>query len=564
MDRVATRTDPLSRQESFAFDLNGQLTTRTDRKGQVTSHTYDALGRRTFTGFDTTGTPPTYASTVATTYDAGDRATEIIDSSAGTITRTYDLSDRLTQEETPEGTIDYTYDDVGRRITMTVSGQTAVSYDYDNANRLTGVTQGTAVVTLAYDSANRRTSLTLPNGVATEYEYDSVSQLTGLTYKLSGTPFGDLGYAYDANGQRTAVTGSYARSGLPSALTSATYDDANQIATFGGTTFSYDANGNLTSDGSSSYTWTARNQLTGMSGSLAASFEYDGTGRRRSKTINGTTTNFLYDGPNFVQELSSNGTPLANLLTGLGTDETFMRTDANGSSSLLGDGLGSTIALADSVGSIQTTYTFEPFGATTSSGVTSANAAQFTGRENDGTGLYYYRARYYSPRVGQFTSEDPLGFAEPGTNLRAYVSNRPTVLVDPFGFAGQYPEPTNPDGRLRPPPIPVPGPPGNEWVPLDKDPKTGRRPWKPKEPCPSPKGEQPRPQWDPNGNHWDYDDGTGGERQHFLPDGTRVDHWNNPIERRTFRPPTPAEVLHMTIVVGGTLLLIGGMLIFVF
>jgi YD repeat-containing protein len=126
---------------------------------------------------------------------------------------------------------------------MQVDGQTAVSYDYDNANRLTGVTQGTTAVTLAYDNANRRTSLTLPNGVVTEYTYDNVSQLTGLTYKLAGTPFGDLAYAYDANGQRTAVTGSYARSGLPAALTSATYDDANQIETFGGTTFSYDDNG---------------------------------------------------------------------------------------------------------------------------------------------------------------------------------------------------------------------------------------------------------------------------------------------------------------------------------
>ena len=225
MDRVETRTDPLTRQESFTYDLDGLLTSSTDRKAQVATVTHDALHRRTFIGFDTTGAPPAYASTVTTTYDAGDRVTEIVDSGAGTITRSYDLSDRLTQEETPEGTIDYTYDDAGRRSTMTVDGQTAVSYGYDNANRLTGVTQGTAAVTLAYDSANRRTSLTLPNGVVTEYTYDDASQLTGLTYKLAGTPFGALAYAYDTNGQRTAVTGSYARSGLPAALTSATYDD---------------------------------------------------------------------------------------------------------------------------------------------------------------------------------------------------------------------------------------------------------------------------------------------------------------------------------------------------
>ena len=98
----------------------------------------------TFTGYGTTGTPPTYASTVTTTYDPGDRATQIVDSGAGTISRAHDLLDRLTKEVTPEGTVDYTYDSAGRRSTMTVAGQTLVSYTYDDADRLTGVTQGTA------------------------------------------------------------------------------------------------------------------------------------------------------------------------------------------------------------------------------------------------------------------------------------------------------------------------------------------------------------------------------------------------------------------------------------
>jgi YD repeat-containing protein len=88
------------------------------------------------------------------------------------------------------------------------------------------------------------------------------------------------------------------------ALTSATYDDANQIATFGGTTFSYDDNGNLTSDGSKNYTWNARHELTAISGGVSASFGYDAFGRRRAKTVSSTTTQFLYDALNPVQELS--------------------------------------------------------------------------------------------------------------------------------------------------------------------------------------------------------------------------------------------------------------------
>src|SRR5262249_44740697 len=44
-----------------------------------------------------------------------------------------------------------------------------------------------------------------------------------------------------------------------------------------------------------------------------------------------------------------------------------------------------------------------------------SNPYQFTGRENDGTGLYYYRARYYDPTWGRFISEDPLNLASTQT-----------------------------------------------------------------------------------------------------------------------------------------------------
>jgi RHS repeat-associated protein len=432
MDRVATRTDPLTRQESFTYDLNGNLQTWTDRKGQVMTYAYDALDRQTFVGFGTTGTPPAYASTVTTTYDAGNRATQIVDSGAGTITRTYDLLDRLTQEVTPEGTISYTYDAADRRATMQVAGQTAVGYTYDDADRLTAVTQGTAAVAVAYDAADRRTSLTLPNGIVVEHSYDDDSQLTGLTYKLGSTTLGDLTYIYDANGQRTAVGGSWAWSNLPAALTAATYDDANQIASWAGTSFSYDANGNLTGDGIRSYTWNARNELTALSGPVSGSFEYDAVGRRRLRTVGGNAKQYLYDGLNPVQELAS-GTPVANLLTGLGIDEYFTRTDSAGVLNYLTDVLGSSIALADGSGAVQTEHTYEPFGSVTTSGASTGNTFGFTGREADGTGLYFYRARYYDPRLQRFVGEDPLGFGAGDVNLHAYVANAPVDLTDPTG-----------------------------------------------------------------------------------------------------------------------------------
>src|SRR4029450_1195653 len=91
-------------------------------------------------------------------------------------------------------------------------------------------------------------------------------------------------------------------------------------------------------------------------------------------------------------------------------DEYFIRMDVNGSQILLVDALGSTAGLLDANGVLQTEYAYEPFGATTATGTASPNPFQYTGRENDATGLYNYRARYYSPTLRRFISEDPLDF----------------------------------------------------------------------------------------------------------------------------------------------------------
>ena len=430
-DRMETRRDPLLNTASYGYDKNGNITQVTDRKSQVTSYQYDALDRLRLVTYGDD-------STTQYTYDAGDRLRQIVDSNAGTITRDYDDLDRLTLETAPEGNVSYTHDAAGRRSTMTVAGQPQIVYGYDAANRLTSITQGTTVVTISYDDADRRSAVTFPNGIVATYGYDDANEITSLTYALGETPIGGVAYTYDGAGNRTGVSGSWARTGLPTALSSATYDAANRIQTWAGQTYSYDLNGNLETDGVTTFVWNARQQLTGISG---AGFGYDGVGRRRSKSIAGTATNFLYDDFNIVQEQSSVGTPTANLLTGLGIDETFTRTDSTGTSALLVDGANSILEMADGSGILQTHYTFDPFGLTTVAGAASANALQFTGRENDGSGLYFYRARYYSPSLQQFVSEDPLGF-DPGKvlfggvdlNIYGYVGNNPLTRTDPLGL----------------------------------------------------------------------------------------------------------------------------------
>ncbi|MGH7701926.1 MAG: RHS repeat-associated core domain-containing protein, partial [Gemmatimonadales bacterium] len=426
MDRATTRTDPLTRQDSYGYDNNGNPTALTDRKGQGTSRVYDALDRLTQLTYQD-------GATTSFTWDAGNRLTQVVDSISGTVTRTYDNLDRLSQEVTPQGTVSYTYDTAGRRTSLTVLGQPAVTYTYDNADRLTQIIQGASTVTIAYDTAGRRTSLTLPNGVLTEYAWDAASRLTGLTYKNGPTALGTLTYGYDGASNRTLVSGTWARTGLPQAVASASYNAANQQVAFGGQGLTYDLNGNLTSDGATTYTWDARDRLVALAGpGVTASFNYDPLGRRLSKTMNGTTTSFLYDGLHPVQE-QQGGTPTANLLTGLGLDEYLTRTDAAGAQHFLADALGSTLALADDTGTVQTTYTYEPFGATTLTGAATGNPFEYTGRENDGTGLRYYRARYYHPTRQRFISEDPIRFLG-GANFYTYAANDPIGGRDPLGL----------------------------------------------------------------------------------------------------------------------------------
>ena len=430
MNRKASRTDPLLATETYGYDGNGNLTGHTDRRGQTTVYQYDGINRRKFAGFGYAS--GSYESTSSYTFDPGDRITQIVDSIAGTTVRQYDGLDDLTDEQSAQGEVGYLFDNARRRQTMTVVGQPTVSYSWDNANRLTRITQGSASIPIAYDNADRRNTLTLPNGIVLTYTYDNDSRVTAMTWTLASNPVGDLEYAYDADSRVIEKTGSFAQTGLPQPVSGNTFNAANEMTSFNGTPQTYDANGNLANDGTSTYNWDARNHLTAIAGPNAASFAYDADGRRAQKTVNSTSTQFLYDGMNPVQELQ-NGAPSANMLTGLGIDEYLQRTDSAGARDYLTDILGSTLALTDSSGTQQTSYTYDPFGNSAATGQASANPYQFTGRENDGIGLYFNRHRYYSPSPGRFISQDPVGF-KGGINLYGYAGNSPTNLTDPTGL----------------------------------------------------------------------------------------------------------------------------------
>ena len=328
--------------------------------------------------------------------------------------------------------VTYTFDAANRKTSMTASGSAAVSYGYDDANRLTTVKQGSSVVSMSYDDANRIAGMTLPNGVVATYAFDANNMLTSLAYAKGGALLDTMTYSYDATARNTNFVSTLGQ--LNKAIAArgpATFNLADQLVSLGDLTSTYDNSGNLTSDGVNRYTWNARNQLIGIAGGVSAAFAYDPIGRRTSRTVGATTTTFLHDGANLIQERS--GANAAQYLTGPGLDQVFARTGSAATMTYLRDGLGSVFGLMDANGSLVTQYQYDPYGNTGTSGASSSNPRQYSGRENDGTGLYLHRARYYSPAMGRFISEDPIGLGG-GVNEYSYAWGNPISFADPLGL----------------------------------------------------------------------------------------------------------------------------------
>jgi RHS repeat-associated protein len=315
---------------------------------------------------------------------------------------------------------------------------------YNNMGLVNGISTTNPVTAapmdfvFSYDDAGRRTGLSYPNGVTATYVYDEAGRIESIEYKDASLQVIErVGYAYNSAGERISLDRMNIDP-LPPAITNSTYPalpHANRMDTFNGETVVYDDNGNMTQKGTMTLTW---DRLVGLSGSQSASFAYDAFGRRIEKTVAGVTTTYLYDGLDIVKEKDGTGATKVWYVRTLNIDEPLARIEADGTVRYYhADALGSIIALTDETGTIRTQYNYSPYGETVVIGEASDNSFQYTGRESDGTGLYFYRNRYYSFEMKSFISEDPIGFAG-GMNWYSYVGNRPVNAVDPLGLEEAY------------------------------------------------------------------------------------------------------------------------------
>jgi len=438
--------------EQLGYDANGNITSKRNRSGNSIGFAFDDLNRETTRNVPVNSLGH-FSRTLSTSYDIASRKWDLT-ADGQTLSHRYDAAGRLAYVDDSwigvNNRTAYAYGDKVNRTQLTYPSGSFLTYAFDALNRLDTVTDngGVTIANFDYDSLSRKDLLTLGNSgtaATVDWGYEADDDLNSL---INNGP-SPLTFTLGRNNS-SQITSLAASDGAFLSRPSTTQADAyvpnklNQIATLNGGALGYDANGNLTSDGTFVFEYDEENRLRkAVGGGKDIGYEYDPLGRRRLKQDNLTAANsikFVSDGAEEIEERDTSNNVLRRYAYGAAIDERLVMYDSacsgGGRCFYRANWQGSTTHLINQDGSIRDTYHYGPYGERvdwTPTDPDTGNPYRYTGRRYDPeTGLYFYRARYYSPKLGRFLQVDPIGTKD-DMNLYGYTKADPLNLVDQGG-----------------------------------------------------------------------------------------------------------------------------------
>ncbi len=289
------------------------------------------------------------------------------------------------------------------------------AYTYDNAgNRLSKVSSKDGIIATnvySYDEQNRLT--------------ETVATTTGSSAEVH-TYFG-----YDNNGNQISKW-----------VQSVGVSDGENSVTLGEL-------GVNTAGDMALYSYDNFNRLTGiLQGNTTIQNAYNGRGRKISRTTDGKTRYYVYDGNTVIAELDGQNELKArnvygrNLISRTTDKPMIMSYNGHGDIVLVKSVSGETLA----------EYAYDEFGNVLAQNGELDNPYRYAGYEYlDSVDLYDLNARYYNPKTARFLSEDPyynlgnrvIGLYEinvpsvlsimQANALYVYCGNAPVRLIDSYG-----------------------------------------------------------------------------------------------------------------------------------
>ena len=435
----------------YFYDAEGNLAKKLDTKAaKAVNYEYDSLGRLIHSWETVNGKVQQKAEHL---YDTSNRLSKQVWQLGDTTYSekySYNAANGSLGYIKGSGITDWAYEyDPLKRVSAQYNYYFKQNYSYRNINSTTTTTQ---LSNISYTKRNGGTNF---EEFSLAYQYDTlgnISSVTGTTRTDQTASYtydiqsqltkevntkGTYNYTYDTYGNIRSISGAESHT--------YTYGDSewlDLLTAFDGQSITYDAIGNPLSyyNGTRwSFGWENGRQLTSASGNgKTITYTYDMDGIRDSKTVNGTTYNYITQDGLVVRQTwgsnvmdftyDNNSRPYACVYQG----KTYYYV-----LNLQGDVVG----IINNTGAYVAKYAYDAWGNVISQSgwLAATNPIRYRGYYYDqDTGMYYLQTRYYDPVVRRFINADMPELAGGdntflGLNLFAYCTNNPVMNMDEDG-----------------------------------------------------------------------------------------------------------------------------------